>query len=93
MAKSRIITNAASMLVTHHSISDGLSLAYAIRDTLDALAGRALRALPSAQDDLLNLSASVTEMREQDHTRALKPAVYEKPWSGDRSPGLLLVGT
>ena len=61
MAKSRIITNAASMLVTHHSISDGLSLAYAIRD---ALAGRALRALPSAQDDLLNLSASVTEMRE-----------------------------
>ena len=30
--------DAAFMLVAHHSIADGLSLAYAIRDTLDALA-------------------------------------------------------
>ncbi len=38
--------DAAFMLVAHHSIADGLSLAYAIRDTLDVLAGRSLRPLP-----------------------------------------------
>jgi len=34
---------AAFMLVAHHSIADGLSLAYAIRDTLDALAAHVCR--------------------------------------------------
>src|SRR3984893_14137665 len=46
--------DAAFMLVAHHSIADGLSLAYAIRDTFDALAGRSLRPLARlpSQDDL-----------------------------------------
>jgi hypothetical protein len=38
--------DAAFVLIAHHSIADGLSLAYAIRDTLDTLAGRRLRPLP-----------------------------------------------
>jgi Condensation domain len=38
--------HAAFILVAHHSIADGLSLAYAIRDTLDAVAGRVLQPLP-----------------------------------------------
>ena len=48
--------------------------------TLDALAGRMLRPLPwlPPQDDLLNLSAAITEMPEHDHTPALKPAVYRQ---------------
>src|SRR6478672_11144744 len=72
--------DAAFMLVAHHSIADGLSLAYAIRDTLDALAGRVLAPLPClpAQDDLLNLSPPIAEMREPDHAPALRPAVYRK---------------
>ena len=66
------------MLVAHHSIADGLSLAYAIRDTLDLLAGRALKPLSwlPSQDDLMNVSDSVANGREQNHAQALNPAVY-----------------
>ena len=55
--------DAAFMLVAHHSIADGLSLAYAIRDTLDALAGRFLRPLPwlPSQDDMMNVSDSLVD--------------------------------
>jgi len=72
------IRNTAFMLVAHHSIADGLSLAYAIRDTLDLLAGRALKPLPwlPSQDDMMNASDSVTNGREQSEAQALDPAVY-----------------
>jgi hypothetical protein len=73
--------DAAFMLVAHHSIADGLSLTYAIRDTLDALAGRSLRPLPwlPSQDDMMqhdmtNLSDSLAESQEQDQAEALMPA-------------------
>jgi NRPS condensation-like uncharacterized protein len=70
--------DAAFMLVAHHSIADGLSLAYAIRDTLDLLAGRTLEPLPwlPSQDDLMNVSDSVADGQEQSHAQALDPAVY-----------------
>ena len=50
--------DAAFILVAHHSIADGLSLAYALRDALDAIAGRSLPPLPwlPAQDDLIKVS-------------------------------------
>src|SRR5215831_15862904 len=69
--------DAAFMLVAHHSIADGLSLAYAIRDTLDALAGRFLPPLPwlPSQDDMMNVSDSLVDGREQDAGAAM-PAVY-----------------
>jgi hypothetical protein len=70
--------DAAFMLVAHHSIADGLSLAYATRDTLDVLDGRTLEPLTwlPSQDDLMNVSDSVADGREQNHTQALNPAVY-----------------
>jgi hypothetical protein len=72
------IRNAAFMLVAHHSIADGLSIAYAIRDTLDVLAGRALKPLPwlPSQDDMMNMSDSAADGREQSQAHALDPAVY-----------------
>jgi hypothetical protein len=44
----------ALVLVAHHAIADGLSLAYAIRDTLSALSGEPLEPLAAlpAQEDL-----------------------------------------
>jgi hypothetical protein len=41
------IRDTAFILVAHHSIADGLSLAYAIRDTLSAVSGGFLPPLPS----------------------------------------------
>jgi hypothetical protein len=71
--------HAAFMLVAHHSIVDGLSLAYAIRDTLNALAGRSLRPLARlpSQDDLMNVS-NIAPGHEQDRLEALVPAVYRR---------------
>src|SRR5215470_4686976 len=75
--------NAAFMLIAHHSIADGLSLAYAIRDTLDALAGRSLPALPwppsqddMMLDDLMKVSDGVMNGPEQNQVEAAMPAVY-----------------
>jgi hypothetical protein len=70
--------DAAFMLVAHHSIADGLSLAYAIRDTLDALAGRFLRPLPwlPSQDDMMNVPDSFLDGQEQDQAGVAMPAVY-----------------
>jgi hypothetical protein len=67
--------DAAFILVAHHSIADGLSLAYALRDTLDAIAGRVLQPLPwlPSLDDML-VSDSPANPREQGE--APKPAVY-----------------
>src|SRR5262249_7384759 len=68
----------AFMLVAHHSIADGLSLAYAMRDTLDALAGRSLPPLPwlPSQDDMMNVSDSLVDGQEQDQAGAAMPAIY-----------------
>src|SRR5262245_23482523 len=72
--------DAAFMLVAHHSIADGLSLAYALRDTLGAIAGRPLTPLPwlPAQDDLIKVSEALTNGREQRHGEATKPSVYRR---------------
>jgi hypothetical protein len=53
--------DAALILVAHHAIADGMSLAYAIRDTLSVLAGDTLAPLPptpSADDLLLEARSS-----------------------------------
>jgi hypothetical protein len=70
--------DAAFMLIAHHSIADGLSLAYAIRDTLDALAGRSLRPLPwlSSQDEMMKVSDKLVDGHEQDQAGFPMPAVY-----------------
>jgi hypothetical protein len=72
--------DAAFMLVAHHSIADGLSLAYAIRDTLDTIAGRSLRPLPwlPSQDDMMNVSDSLADGQEQDQAEASTPVVYRR---------------
>jgi hypothetical protein len=72
--------DAAFMLVAHHSIADGLSLAYAIRDTLEALAGRSLRPLPwlPSQDHMMNVSDSLIDGQHQDQAEGLTPAVYRR---------------
>jgi condensation domain-containing protein len=47
--------DAALILVAHHSVADGMSLAFAIRDTLRAIDGGALKRLPvpPPQDEIL----------------------------------------
>ncbi|MGA7323707.1 MAG: condensation domain-containing protein [Rhodomicrobium sp.] len=54
--------DAALILVAHHAIADGMSLAYAIRDILSVLSGDTLAALPStpSADDLLLAASSST---------------------------------
>jgi hypothetical protein len=49
----------ALILAAHHSIADGLSLAYAIRDTLSALSGEPLDPLPLVppQEEMLGVVA------------------------------------
>jgi hypothetical protein len=51
------IEDAAFILVAHHAIADGVSVAYVIRDTLRALAGGTLERLPLSptQDAILGL--------------------------------------
>jgi hypothetical protein len=52
------INDAAFILVAHHVIADGVSVAYLIRDTLRALAGGTLERLPLSptQDAILGLN-------------------------------------
>lgn len=54
--------DAALILVAHHAIADGMSLAYAIRDILGVLAGDILAPLPAtpSADDLLLAARSST---------------------------------
>src|SRR5262249_30194088 len=70
----------AFMLVAHHSIADGLSLVYAMRDTFDALAGRFLPPLPSlsSHDDMMHASDSLMDAQEEDQAGAAMPAVYRR---------------
>src|SRR6476660_8537289 len=72
--------DAAFILVAHHSIADGLSLAYALRDTLDAIAGRSLPPLPwlPAQDDLIKVSEGLANGRERRQGEEAKPSVYRR---------------
>ena len=51
------------ILTTHHSIADGLSSAYAIRDVLRALTGETLEPLPPnpAQEPLVYMSQQATD--------------------------------
>jgi hypothetical protein len=72
--------DAAFILLAHHSIADGLSLAYVIRDTLEALAGRPLPPLAwlPSQDDMTSASEGFADAQEQDRPRALMP-VFHRP--------------
>src|SRR4029077_18460314 len=74
------IRDAAFMLVAHHSIADGLSIAYAIRDTLGAIAGRALQPLPwlLSQDDILKVSDSLANVREQGQRQEHRQLLYAR---------------
>jgi Condensation domain len=66
------------ILATHHSIADGLSSTYAIRDVLRALTGETLKFLPlvPAQESLVYMSRQATD----DTNRSLQPqAPDEEP--------------
>jgi hypothetical protein len=54
--------NAAFMLVAHHAIADGMSLAYAVRDMLRALSGAVLEPLPftPSQEEMLGVGGAAT---------------------------------
>ncbi len=75
---------ASFIMTAHHAIADGLSLAYAIRDVLQAVAGEKLEGLPllPSQDELLGnaLAASDAEPAQaEDATPSdLPPGVYRK---------------
>jgi hypothetical protein len=72
----------AFTLVAHHSIADGLSIAYAIRDTLSALSGGLLEPLPlsPSQEEILGASGGPTALagasEQQGDTSAGTPATY-----------------
>jgi Condensation domain/Phthiocerol/phthiodiolone dimycocerosyl transferase C-terminus len=72
----------AFILVAHHSIADGLSLAYAIRDTRVAVCGGSLPRLPSSpsQEELLVARArpiTLANVAEQQHDApAGRPGTY-----------------
>jgi hypothetical protein len=72
--------DAAFILVAHHAIADGVSLAYAIRDTLEALSGRALRPLPwqPSQDFMMNVPDGLADDQAHQHAEGLTPAVYRR---------------
>jgi hypothetical protein len=69
------LTESVLILATHHSIADGLSVAYIVRDILHALAGKALEPLPPmpAEEPLVYMSqkrfdnAESTDQPEQPH--------------------------
>ena len=74
--------NTAFTLVAHHSIADGLSIAYAIRDTLSALSGGLLEPLPLSppQEEILGACGGPTALagatEQQGHAPAGNPATY-----------------
>jgi hypothetical protein len=71
---------AAFILVAHHAIADGLSLAYAIRDTLEALSGSPLQPLPwqLSQDFMMNVPDGLANDQAQSQAEGLTPAVYRR---------------
>jgi Condensation domain len=64
--------DAAFILLAHHSIADGMSLAFAIRDTLQAMAGGALEklSLPASQDAILRSTEIGNGMPREDEQAA-----------------------
>lgn len=73
---------AVFILTSHHSIADGKSLVFAIRDTLQALSGKLLDPLPAIppMDALLTPSSRQIERPDQDSAQepTVKPSVYRK---------------
>ena len=70
-------------LAAHHSIADGMSLAYAIKDTLRALSGQSIEPLPvlPPQEELLRLvdrTAAASGTEAPDENRSGPPAAYRK---------------
>jgi hypothetical protein len=80
----------AFTLVAHHSIADGLSIAYAIRDTLSALSGGLLEPLPlsPSQEEILGARGGRTALagasEQQGDVPAGTPATYRP--SNDARP-------
>ncbi len=80
---------ATLIFVAHHAIADGMSVAYLIRDTLNALAGERLEALPLAPsvDELFaaNHPAAKTQSatERQEEAPAVTPSTY-RPDDGAR---------
>jgi len=75
------IEDAAFTLVAHHAVADGVSVVYAIRDTLSALAGGTLAALPfsPSQDQMLDLDALPAPQGADEHgqdTPTSTPSTY-----------------
>jgi hypothetical protein len=76
---------AAFTFVAHHSICDGMSAAYAMRDTLSALSGRALEPLPlpSSQEQLVwpNGMALAARLGSDGQPQADLPGQQTRPTS------------
>src|SRR5262245_15758370 len=72
----------AFILVAHHSVADGLSLAYAIRDTVSAICGKSLARLSPlpSQEDIFSARAprmSLSRAAEQQNdVLAGNPGIY-----------------
>jgi hypothetical protein len=60
------------LLVTHHSIADGRSVAFAIRDLLQALSGKPLERLPvlASHEDILGVTSQEIDNQEPDSEKA-----------------------
>jgi hypothetical protein len=86
---------AVIILVAHHSIADGRSVAFVIRDLLQALSGIPIGLLPvlSAHEEILGLTRpdAVTAEPSNESNATVKPATYlRKEDSRPRVKGLLL---
>lgn len=66
------------ILVAHHSIADGISLAYAIRDLMQALAGKALEPLPvpPSHEALLGLVEDPAESATSGVMSSINPEFF-----------------
>ena len=70
------------ILVAHHSIADGLSIAFVIRNLLQALSGNPIDLLPllPAHEEILGVTrsdaAQVEPSKESNSTPPAKPATY-----------------
>jgi NRPS condensation-like uncharacterized protein len=73
---------AVFILVAHHSIADGLSIAFVIRDLLQALSGNPIDLLPllPAHEEILRVTqsdaAQVEPSKESNSTPSARPATY-----------------
>lgn len=67
------------ILVAHHSIADGISLAYAIRDLMHALAGKALEplALSPSHEELLGLVEDPAESMTSGVAGSVNPEFFK----------------